>query len=274
MKRDSKGYIGENIPLFPAMIIQGLEYVVPQPRSPTQTLIADETVHEEMGDSVERDATTATSLDAEQGSVPGAKIPYWGTDLLKLGLRGCLKQSNDPPLSRVNTLGSGEDSMTLQELMVFCTTLSMKVESLETDLKQTKLIYGDAYTWLIKKVKKLEETVKSSQARRRARILVSNYEDDLEDPSKQGRKIAAIDQDPGISLVQHDAEIQGRYGHDMEFDFDFDTAKKVSTAGAAVTTASVAVSTASPTRNIRVSTVVDITMVETLVYIRKSATKD
>ncbi|GKB86173.1 reverse transcriptase domain-containing protein [Tanacetum coccineum] len=128
---------------------------------------------------------------------------------------------------------------------------------------------------------------KSSQARRRARIVVSNDEDDLEDPSKQGRKIAEIDQDPGISLVHHDAEIQGRYEHDMEFNIDFNAAKEVSTtekdvsiaepvstAGVAVTTDSVAVSTASPTRNTGVSTTDDITMAETLVYIRKSAAKD
>ncbi|GKF77754.1 hypothetical protein Tco_0230224, partial [Tanacetum coccineum] len=78
--------------------------------------------------------------------------------------------------------------------------------------------------------------------------------DDLEDPSKHGRKIAAIDQDPGISLVQHDVEIQGRYGHDMEFDFDFDAAKEVSTGGTSVTTASVVEITTSLTRNTRVST--------------------
>ncbi|GKG02884.1 hypothetical protein Tco_0310520, partial [Tanacetum coccineum] len=112
--------------------------------------------------------------------------------------------------------------------MVFCTTLSKKVESLETDLKHTKQIYGAAYTRLIKKVKKLEKTVKSSKDRRRARIVVSDDEDDLEDPSKQGRKIAKIDQDLGISLVQHDAEIQERYEHDMEFDFD--ASKEVATA--------------------------------------------
>ncbi|GKD15685.1 hypothetical protein Tco_1200092 [Tanacetum coccineum] len=41
------------------------ESVVLQPRSPTKTLVADKTVHEERGDSVERAATTATSLDAE-----------------------------------------------------------------------------------------------------------------------------------------------------------------------------------------------------------------
>nr|GEY71290.1 hypothetical protein [Tanacetum cinerariifolium] len=75
--------------------------------------------------------------------------------------------------------------MTQQELMVFYTTLSKKVDSLETDLKQTKQIYGAAYTKLIKKVKKLEKTAKFSQARRRARIVFFNDEDDLENPSKQ-----------------------------------------------------------------------------------------
>ncbi|GKD95722.1 hypothetical protein Tco_1379619, partial [Tanacetum coccineum] len=135
----------------------------------------------------------------------------------------------DSLLLRVNTLGSDEDSMTQQELMVFCTTLLKKVERLETDLKQTKQIYGAAYTRLIKKVKNLEKKVKSSQARRRARIVVFDDEDDLEDPSKQGRKIDEIDQNPNISLVKHDVEIQGRFSHDMEFESDFDDAKEVST---------------------------------------------
>ncbi|GJY81694.1 hypothetical protein Tco_0494445 [Tanacetum coccineum] len=239
--------------------------------------------------SVERAATTATSLDAEQGSggSPKCQDTILGDKPAQTRFERLSKQSNDSPLPRVNTLGSDEGSMTLQELMVFCTTLSKKVESLETDLKETKQIYGAAYTRLIKKVKKLEKTVKSSQARRRERTVVSDDEDALEDPSKQGRKIVEIDQDPGISLVQHDAEIQGRYGHDMEFNFDFDAAKEVSTAkkdvstaelvstaGAAVTTASVAVSTISSTRNTGVSTADDTTMAETLVYIRKSTAKD
>nr|GEU51076.1 hypothetical protein [Tanacetum cinerariifolium] len=205
------------------------ESVVPRPRSPTQSPIADE--------------AASTGVDVRYG---GATTTYDTT--------------------RIDG---------------FYTTLSKKVESLETDLKQTKQIYGAAYTKLNKKVKRLEKIAKSSQARRRERIVVSNDEDDLEDPSKQGSKITEIDQDPGISLIQHDVEIQGRYGHDMEFDYDFDTDEKyVSTAepisigGAVVTTDSVVVSTASPTRNTRVSTVDDITMAETLVYIRKSAAKD
>ncbi|GKE13146.1 hypothetical protein Tco_1416697 [Tanacetum coccineum] len=113
--------------------------------------------------------TTVTGLEAGQGSGNIDKTPTMPHDL---------------PLLIVNTLGSDKGSMIQQELMVFCTTLSKKVESLETDLKQTKLIYGAAYTRLIKKVKKLENIVKSSQARRRARIIVSDDEDDLEDPSK------------------------------------------------------------------------------------------
>ncbi|GJR77807.1 hypothetical protein Tco_0090172 [Tanacetum coccineum] len=168
------------------------------------------------------------------------------------------------------------------ELMDLVTKLSDRVVALETDLKQTKIVYGDAYTKLIMKVKKLEKTVKSSHARRKIRIVVSDDEDDLEDCSKQGRKIDDIDQDHNISLVQHDEEIQERHGQDMEFETNFDVAKEVSTAedvstaepvstaNAAVTTASV-VSTASPTK---VSTVDDINLAETLVYIRRSASKD
>ncbi|GKA84459.1 hypothetical protein Tco_0806054 [Tanacetum coccineum] len=83
-------------------------------------------------------------------------------------------QSYDSPLPRVHTLRSDEGSMTLQELTVLCTTLSKKVESLEAGLKQTKKVYGVAYTKLIKKVKKLEKTVKM---------------------------IEEIDQDAGVTLV-------------------------------------------------------------------------
>ncbi|GKF24881.1 hypothetical protein Tco_0080775, partial [Tanacetum coccineum] len=126
---------------------------------------------------------------------------------------------------------------------------------------------------------KLEKTVKTRQARRKARIVVSDNEEDLEDPSKQGRKISKIDQDLTISLVQHDAEIQGRQEHDMEFEFDLDvkevstaeedisTAKPVSTTGAAVTTAGAEISTASPEVKTASDSVDDIAA-ESLVYIR------
>ncbi|GJW24613.1 putative ribonuclease H-like domain-containing protein [Tanacetum coccineum] len=107
----------------------------------------------------------------------------------------------DSPLPRVHTLGSDEGSMTLQELMVLCTTLSKKVESLEADLKQTKQVYGASYTRLIMKVKKLENTVKTSHSKRRAKIVVLDDEEDSGDSSKQGRMIEEIDHDAGVTLV-------------------------------------------------------------------------
>nr|GEX94699.1 hypothetical protein [Tanacetum cinerariifolium] len=75
------------------------------------------------------------------------------------------------------------------------TTLSQKVESIEANLKQTKQVYRAVYTKLIIKVKKLEKTVKTSQDRRKAKIVVSDEEVDLEDTSKQGRREAHNQED-------------------------------------------------------------------------------
>ncbi|GJX87195.1 hypothetical protein Tco_0339209 [Tanacetum coccineum] len=108
---------------------------------------------------------------------------------------------HDSHLPRGHTPGSDEGSMTLYDLTVLCTKLSNKVDSLETELKQTKQTYGATLTKLIKKVKKLEQTVKPSQARKRAKIVVSDDEESSDDPSKQGRMIEDIDQDAEISLV-------------------------------------------------------------------------
>ncbi|GJY79301.1 hypothetical protein Tco_0485102 [Tanacetum coccineum] len=71
MKRVGKGFSGSVTPLFPTMMKQKprkpkrKDTEVPQPSSPTDN-VADEAVFEEMDDSLEKAATTATSLDAEQ----------------------------------------------------------------------------------------------------------------------------------------------------------------------------------------------------------------
>ncbi|GKE99425.1 hypothetical protein Tco_0022776 [Tanacetum coccineum] len=71
-------------------------------------LVTDETVIKEWEDRMERAATTTSSLEAEQDNE--AQIRF----------KTASKQSNDLPLSRVNTLRSGENSMKLKELMEFC----------------------------------------------------------------------------------------------------------------------------------------------------------
>ncbi|GJY87865.1 hypothetical protein Tco_0502493 [Tanacetum coccineum] len=131
---------------------------------------------------------------------------------------------HDSPLLGGHTSGSDEGSMTLHELTVLCTKLSNKVDSLETELKQTKQTYGAAFTKLIKKVKMLEQTVKTGQARRRSKIVGSDDEEDEEDPSKQGRSlIKEMDLDVGISLVHPHAEVHNEQNLDS-------TAAQVSTA--------------------------------------------
>nr|GEZ14303.1 ribonuclease H-like domain-containing protein [Tanacetum cinerariifolium] len=75
-----------------------------------------------------------------------------------------------------------------------------RVLALETDLQQIKKVYSNVVTKLIMKVKKLEKIVKSTKAKRRAKIVVSVDEDAVEDSFKQGRKIDDIDQDLNISL--------------------------------------------------------------------------
>nr|GEW79330.1 hypothetical protein [Tanacetum cinerariifolium] len=76
-----------------------------------------------------------------------------------------------------------------------------RVLALETNLRQAKKVYGTAYTKLTMKVKKLKKTIKSNQARRRTKVLVSNDDEDSEDSSKQERMIEDINQDTRITLV-------------------------------------------------------------------------
>ncbi|GJT32245.1 hypothetical protein Tco_0922664 [Tanacetum coccineum] len=235
------------------------ETEVPQPSSPPHTNVADEAASTGVDVRHGGAAITVTSLDAGQGSGNIDKTPT---------------MPHNSSLLRVNTLGSDEGRMQQNELMDLVTKLSDRVVALETDLQQTKKVYGAAFIKLIKKVKRLEKKDKLSKSRRKLRLVLSDEKGSDSDilAPKQGKKIDEIDQDPNISLVQHDTE----------FNFDFNAAKEVSTAeenvstaepvsttGAAVTTASVAISTATPTR---VSTVNDIAS-ESLVYIRRSATK-
>ncbi|GKD60939.1 hypothetical protein Tco_1298448 [Tanacetum coccineum] len=167
------------------------------------------------------------------------------------------KQSNDPPLSRVNTLGSGEDSMKLNELIEICTKLFDRVLALEN----IKTAQDLEITNLKKRVKKLKKKKKSRTPQLKNRLFKVRIESsaekslgDQEDTSKQGRN--DIDQDEGISWFQEDAETQGRYGNDIEINtastsittasINITTAEPITTTSAPITTAGVSVSTAIP----------------------------
>ncbi|GKE71663.1 hypothetical protein Tco_1529735 [Tanacetum coccineum] len=178
---------------------------VPQPSGPTDN-VTDEAVYEEMDDSLERVATTATSLDAEQdrgninntqskatlnepssletssSSGPGRQDTM-GDTIAHTRFENISKQSNDSLLAGVNTPQSDEDRLKLKELMELCTNLQNRV----IDLENTKTAQAQEITSL-----KLRE-----------------------DASKQGSKTDDIDKDAEITWVD---ETQGRYGDDIMFD--------------------------------------------------------
>ncbi|GJX32442.1 hypothetical protein Tco_0242297 [Tanacetum coccineum] len=112
---------------------------------------------------------------------------------------------HDSPIPRVHSLGSDEGSLTLNELT------------------------------------KLEKTVKISQARRRAKIVVSNDEEDEEDSSKQGRSmIKDIDLDAGISLVPPHVADQGRIRRGVENVHTYTRRRILSTGSGLVSTTGMA----------------------------------
>ncbi|GJW90126.1 putative ribonuclease H-like domain-containing protein [Tanacetum coccineum] len=166
MKRVSKGYTGVDIPLFPTMLVQGPifqgegstvpETKVPQPISLPHTNVADKATSTSVDVRYGGAATTVTGLEVGHGSGNINKTPT---------------MSHDSPLPRVHTLRSDEGRMQHNELMDLVTKLSDIVVALETDLTQTKKVYGAAFIKLIKKVKRLEKKYKLSKSRRKLRLM-------------------------------------------------------------------------------------------------------
>ncbi|GJS34085.1 putative ribonuclease H-like domain-containing protein [Tanacetum coccineum] len=120
----------------------------------------------------------------------------------QLALMGVPTPPHDSSLLGGHTPGSDEGRMQQTELIDLVIKLSDKVLAFETDLQQTKQVYSTAVTKLILRVKRLEKIVKSSKARRRAKIVVSDDEKVSADSSKQGRMIDNINQDSPAGLVQ------------------------------------------------------------------------
>ncbi|GJX35142.1 hypothetical protein Tco_0246699 [Tanacetum coccineum] len=143
---------------------------IPQSSDPSDNVV-DETVHKELGDSLVRDATTASSLEAEQDSGNITKtrskatpneFSSQGTNspggprcqetmrntIAQTRFENVSKHSNDSLLGRGNTLRSDEDRLKLDELMVQCTTL----QNMVLDLEKTKtsqhneIVSGNGYS--------------------------------------------------------------------------------------------------------------------------------
>ncbi|GJY69794.1 putative ribonuclease H-like domain-containing protein, partial [Tanacetum coccineum] len=237
MKRPTKGYSGQEVPLFPSMLDVTAPSTSPSriTSSPSQSLEHSPSPTPSLEPEPTPDHTTA-AVTLPSPTQPSPTLPSPGAE-------HHFPTPYDSLLHVVDSHGSDEGSLTLNELMNLVTKLSDRIGVLEADLKKTKQTYNSAYTKLILRVKKLESQIKIRKARRQARVVLLDDEDIADDSSKQGRKLS-------------DAEVQ-----------DKARSAEVSTAGAKQGTASEEVPIVS-TAEVNLSTAGG-----TVTYTRRSAEK-
>ncbi|GJS84560.1 putative ribonuclease H-like domain-containing protein [Tanacetum coccineum] len=235
-------------------------------------LVADETVTKERREKMEKAASIASSLEAEQDSGNINRTQSMAT-LNEPSPQGTSSGSGP----RANTLGSGEDRLKLKELMDLYTKLSDRVLDLET----TKTAQAKEIASLKKRVKELERKRKSKTPGMNLFNIGTSRRRSLgeEDESKQGRNL----KQGKHSLIFEDRDFDEEFGVptvDME----------VNTASAPVTTTGVSVSIAKPITIVSVNittaepntppppttTVIedeDLTIAQTLMKIRSEKSK-
>ncbi|GJW34109.1 hypothetical protein Tco_0054141, partial [Tanacetum coccineum] len=184
---------------------------VPQPSDPSEN-VADEAVHKELGDSLVRAATTASSLEAEQDS----------GNITKTRSKATPNESS----SLGTTLGCGPRAKKHKGYYLLRRFLIGE---------ETKTTHQNEIDSLKRRVKKLEKK-RSSRTYKLKRLYkvglstrVESYGDEEslgEDASKQGRRINAIDAEEDITLVN----VQDDTDNEM-FDVDALNGKEVFVVG-------------------------------------------
>ncbi|GKA95755.1 hypothetical protein Tco_0817850 [Tanacetum coccineum] len=213
------------------------------------TLVADETVHEERGDRMERAATTTSSLEAEQdsGTINRTQSKATLNESIPQGTG-----SGSGPRRQDTILGDRPAQTKLSERV-------LALENIKTaqDLKITNLK---------KRVKKLERKKKSRTLQLKRRLFKVRIESSTEKSLE-------------------DAKTQGRYGHDIEINIastsittvsiNITTAEPVTTASVPITTAGVSVSTAEPSTPPTITLIEDedLTIAQTLMKMRSVKSK-
>ncbi|GKA49714.1 hypothetical protein Tco_0742787 [Tanacetum coccineum] len=317
MRRKIKDFSGTVTPLFPSMLAsqsvegEGLGQPTEPQHTPTTAspshsskptnLDADEVVHEEKGDSVER---AATSLDAEQDSgninrtqsttIPNVPFPQgngsYGSPRCQEAIGDTIAQtrfervftpSYDSPILGFNIPGSDEERIKLKELMDMCTKLSDRV----LDLENIKDAQALEIKKLKKRVKKLERKNKSRTPQPKRRVYKPRVESSKEslgekDASKQGRNSNKTEE-LNVDEDEHMFELSDLASTEIIADQE-ETIKLVEDKGSVekgVGTAEDKDSTADPvttggetvTTVVDVSVADDVTLAETLMAIRSSA---
>ncbi|GKC04644.1 hypothetical protein Tco_0996254 [Tanacetum coccineum] len=166
----------------------------PEVLSQVTTVVGDEAINKEMLDSVERGATTVSSLEAKQASGSGP----WHQETMG-GMQDQTSMEHqieltdnvpnippDSPLPGVNTPRSDDGSLKLNELMDLVTKLSHRV----LDLEKVKTVQAKEIAGLKRRVTKLEQRQRSRILKNHPFRFSSSRRQSLgkKDVSKQGRK--------------------------------------------------------------------------------------
>nr|GEU68991.1 hypothetical protein [Tanacetum cinerariifolium] len=196
----------------------------------SKLIFDNEAVHKELGDSLVRAATTASSLEAEQDSGNITETQFKATpnepsfqrtnsgggprcqetiegNTAQTMFESVSKHFNDSLLVRGNTLQSDDDRLKLDELMLLCTNL----QNIVLELEKTKTTQRNEIDNLKRRVKKLEKRNRSRTHKLKrlykgliARVESFGDEKSLgDDAFKQGRRIDAIDAEEDITLVNN-----------------------------------------------------------------------
>ncbi|GKA22431.1 putative ribonuclease H-like domain-containing protein [Tanacetum coccineum] len=255
MKREGKGFSRRVTPLFQTMMVQAHEEMgegseIPTDPHHTPIITQPSSSQPQRKQKSRKSKKKNTEVPQPSGStdnVPDENVPT---------------TSNDPLLS-------GEDRLKLTELMDLCTNLQKKV----LDLEKAKTAQDSEIASLKKKVKKLERRNKSRTPGLKrlrkvgsARRVESSDEaslGDQEDASKQGRKIADIDADAEVTLID---ETQGRNDDNLMFDTGVLDEQEVEVEKV-VSTAEVTTESATTT------TVDELTLAQTLIEIKAAKPK-
>ncbi|GJT49032.1 hypothetical protein Tco_0975189 [Tanacetum coccineum] len=235
MMREGKGFSGRVTPLFQTMMVQAHEEIDEGSVMPTDlhhTPIIQPSISQPQKQKSRKSKKKNTEVPQPSGSndnVPDKNIPT---------------TSNDPLLS-------GEDRLKLTELMDLCTYLQKKV----LDLEKAKTAQDSEIASLKKMVKKLErKNMLRNPGIKRLR---------KEDASKQGRKIADIDADAEVTLID---KTQGRNDDNLMFDTGVLDEQKVEVKKV--------VSTAEVTTESATTTIDELTLAQTLIKIKAAKPKD
>ncbi|GKC32460.1 putative ribonuclease H-like domain-containing protein, partial [Tanacetum coccineum] len=223
-----RGYVGDHVPLLPAMLagadedqgegsaIPAIAHPIPivpvpstsqppipsitepPPSSPPRSIDRHDTkIPQSQGPTpthvADEATTTSVEVDAEGAATTtsGLDAGLDSGNIPKSPLR-----SHEAPLYEGHTSGYAEDSLQLKELMEIVPKLVTRIDTLEKELQQTKNTYGKEVLTLVDRVKTLEVALK----RKTKKVVMSKSED--EEPEDQGRKIQDIDEDPLVSLVR------------------------------------------------------------------------